>query len=134
MLSNLTKLTKTLTEKNKCNRFCFILVWVWATLRFLVSIKTLSSKKNCHEINCEEKFCNMQFFYRITKFRWFSCFSELSMFINASLPNIINVYQCFNASLPNIIIWWSRYCTGTWKKNLLDTIYIFFFLKLLPIT
>ena len=45
MFNNLKKLTKILTKKFQCNRFCFNSVQVWATLRFLVSIKNLRQYK-----------------------------------------------------------------------------------------
>ena len=39
MLNNLKKLTKIVTKKTECNRLGFTSVWVWAVLKFLVSIK-----------------------------------------------------------------------------------------------
>ena len=45
VFNNLAKLTKILTKKNQCNRFCFISIGVQAVLTFLVCIRNLRQYK-----------------------------------------------------------------------------------------
>ena len=45
VFNNLAKLTKILTKKNQCNRFCFISIGVQTVLKFLVCIRNLRQYK-----------------------------------------------------------------------------------------
>ena len=49
VFNNLAKLTKILTKKNQCNRFCFISIEVQAVLTFLVCLRNLRQYKKLPE-------------------------------------------------------------------------------------
>ena len=87
MFNSFTKLTKILKKKIQCNRFYFILMGVQEVLRFLVSIRDL---RQYEKLNILKNILQYAKLFRIKKCLVddVSAFLELSLFNNASLPNI----------------------------------------------